>query len=151
MAASVARSQLTPLSRQITAKPSQSDQTPKCIVRFRLLNIPRWFNVTVKASINRNDEKIGYNNNKTALALHRQSILDDDEEDAASKDLLNSLPRLVCVSGPLSSAQFSNFVSDGSRLRVAYQGVRGAYSYFSVFPCLCWYLFFSPLMGGMRV
>ncbi|ESR33880.1 hypothetical protein CICLE_v10006044mg [Citrus x clementina] len=115
MAASVARSQLTPLSRQITAKPSQSDQTPKCIVRFRLLNIPRWFNVTVKASINRNDEKIGYNNNKTALALHRQSILDDDEEDAASKDLLNSLPR------PLSSAQFSNFVSDGSRLRVAYQ------------------------------
>ncbi|KAK9174831.1 hypothetical protein WN944_001175 [Citrus x changshan-huyou] len=28
---------------------------------------------------------------------------------------------LVCVSGPLSSAQFSNFVSDGSRLRVAYQ------------------------------
>ncbi|XP_052289261.1 arogenate dehydratase/prephenate dehydratase 2, chloroplastic-like isoform X6 [Citrus sinensis] len=116
MAASVARSQLTPLSRQITAKPSQSDQTPKCIVRFRLLNIPRWFNVTVKASINRNDEKIGYNNNKTALALHRQSILDDDEEDAASKDLLNSLPR------PLSSAQFSNFVSDGSRLRVAYQG-----------------------------
>ncbi|KAH9700834.1 Arogenate dehydratase/prephenate dehydratase 2 [Citrus sinensis] len=130
MAASVARSQLTPLSRQITAKPSQSDQTPKCIVRFRPLNIPRRFNVTVKASINRNDEKIGGNNNKTAPALHPQSILDDDddEEDAASKDSLNSLPRLVCVSGPLSSAQFSNFVSDGSRLRVAYQGVRGAYS-----------------------
>ncbi|KAH9700843.1 Arogenate dehydratase/prephenate dehydratase 2 [Citrus sinensis] len=124
MAASVARSQLTPLSRQITAKPSQSDQTPKCIVRFRPLNIPRRFNVTVKASINRNDEKIGGNNNKTAPALHPQSILDDDddEEDAASKDSLNSLPR------PLSSAQFSNFVSDGSRLRVAYQGVRGAYS-----------------------
>ncbi|KAL9413045.1 hypothetical protein AB3S75_041671 [Citrus x aurantiifolia] len=122
MAASVARSQLTPRSRQITAKPSQSDQTPKCIVRFRPLNIPRRFNVTVKASINRNDEKIGGNNNRTAPALHPQSILDDDEEDAASKDSLNSLPR------PLSSAQFSNFVSDGSRLRVAYQGVRGAYS-----------------------
>ncbi|ESR37902.1 Arogenate dehydratase/prephenate dehydratase 2 [Citrus sinensis] len=128
MAASVARSQLTPLSRQITAKPSQSDQTPKCIVRFRPLNIPRRFNVAVKASINRNDEKIGGNNNKTAPALHPQSILDDDEEDAASNDSLNSLPRLVCVSGPLSSAQFSNFVSNGSRLRVAYQGVRGAYS-----------------------
>ncbi|KAH9661025.1 Arogenate dehydratase/prephenate dehydratase 2 [Citrus sinensis] len=122
MAASVARSQLTPLSRQITAKPSQSDQTPKCIVRFRPLNIPRRFNVAVKASINRNDEKIGGNNNKTAPALHPQSILDDDEEDAASNDSLNSLPR------PLSSAQFSNFVSNGSRLRVAYQGVRGAYS-----------------------
>ncbi|XP_059660638.1 arogenate dehydratase 2-like isoform X2 [Cornus florida] len=30
--------------------------------------------------------------------------------------------------GPLSSTQFSNSVSDRSRLRVAYQGVRGAYS-----------------------
>ncbi|KAJ0021482.1 hypothetical protein Pint_32239 [Pistacia integerrima] len=30
--------------------------------------------------------------------------------------------------GPLSSAQFSNSISDGSRLRVAYQGVSGAYS-----------------------
>lgn len=122
MAASVARSQLTPLSRQITVKPSPSDQTPKFTVRFPPLNIKRWRNVTVKASVNQNDEKIGGNNNKTSPALHLQSILDDDEEDVVSKDLVNSLPR------PLSSAQFSNFVSDGSRLRVAYQGVRGAYS-----------------------
>ncbi|KAM6578788.1 hypothetical protein CsatB_030625 [Cannabis sativa] len=42
-------------------------------------------------------------------------------EDVVSKDL-HSLPR------PLSSSQLSRSVSDGSRLRVAYQGVRGAYS-----------------------
>ncbi|XVF19517.1 hypothetical protein REPUB_Repub11eG0117400 [Reevesia pubescens] len=36
--------------------------------------------------------------------------------------------RLRRPSGPLSSTQFSNSALDGSRLRVAYQGVRGAYS-----------------------
>ncbi|GAU14639.1 hypothetical protein TSUD_97030 [Trifolium subterraneum] len=41
--------------------------------------------------------------------------------DVVSKDPI-SLPR------PLSSNQSSSAVSDGSRLRVAYQGVRGAYS-----------------------
>ncbi|XP_019177756.1 PREDICTED: arogenate dehydratase/prephenate dehydratase 2, chloroplastic [Ipomoea nil] len=39
-----------------------------------------------------------------------------------SKDLPNPLPR------PLTSADLSNMASQGSRLRVAYQGVRGAYS-----------------------
>ncbi|XP_031280714.1 arogenate dehydratase/prephenate dehydratase 2, chloroplastic-like isoform X1 [Pistacia vera] len=34
----------------------------------------------------------------------------------------------ISLDGPLSSAQFSNSISDGSRLRVAYQGVSGAYS-----------------------
>lgn len=122
MAASVARSQLTPLARQITVKPSPSDQRPKCTVGFRQLNIKRRRNVTVQASINQNDEKIGGDNNKVTPALHLQSILNDDERDVVSKESLNSLPR------PLSSAQLSNFVSDGTRLRVAYQGVRGAYS-----------------------
>ncbi|VFQ98114.1 unnamed protein product [Cuscuta campestris] len=39
-----------------------------------------------------------------------------------SKDPPNPLPR------PLTSADLSNMASQGSRLRVAYQGVRGAYS-----------------------
>lgn len=47
--------------------------------------------------------------------------LEDFPYDVASKDL-HTLPR------PLSSTHFSKSVSEGSRLRVAYQGVRGAYS-----------------------
>ncbi|XP_029126420.1 arogenate dehydratase 3, chloroplastic-like [Cajanus cajan] len=38
------------------------------------------------------------------------------------------MPFAIHFSGPLTSTQLSASVSDGSRLRVAYQGVRGAYS-----------------------
>ncbi|XP_015582757.2 arogenate dehydratase 2 [Ricinus communis] len=59
-------------------------------------------------------------NNKNILELQQQSpLLNNTPYDVVSKD---ALPR------PLSSSHFSNSVSDGSRLRVAYQGVRGAYS-----------------------
>ncbi|XP_057449056.1 arogenate dehydratase/prephenate dehydratase 2, chloroplastic-like [Lotus japonicus] len=53
--------------------------------------------------------------------LNLRTTPDDVPGDAVSKDPL-VLPR------PLSSNQFSASVSDSSSLRVAYQGVRGAYS-----------------------
>lgn len=53
--------------------------------------------------------------------IGRGSAVELQRHDSASKDF-QSLPR------PLSSSQFSDSLTDGSRLRVAYQGVRGAYS-----------------------
>ncbi|XP_061363166.1 arogenate dehydratase/prephenate dehydratase 2, chloroplastic-like isoform X1 [Gastrolobium bilobum] len=67
---------------------------------------------------------------RASLRGHKENDLDDkarsvelrtSPDDAVSKDPF-VLPR------PLSSTHFSGSVSDGSRLRVAYQGVRGAYS-----------------------
>ncbi|XP_062081981.1 arogenate dehydratase/prephenate dehydratase 2, chloroplastic-like isoform X2 [Humulus lupulus] len=60
-------------------------------------------------------------NRHSGGALELQGLSDDPGFDVVSKDL-HSLPR------PLSSSRLSHSVSDGSRLRVAYQGVRGAYS-----------------------
>ncbi|KAF7823455.1 arogenate dehydratase/prephenate dehydratase 2, chloroplastic-like [Senna tora] len=53
--------------------------------------------------------------------LKMRTCADEFSSDVLSNDTLH-------IQRPLSSAQFSNSVSDGSRLRVAYQGVRGAYS-----------------------
>ncbi|XP_071915509.1 arogenate dehydratase 2-like isoform X2 [Coffea arabica] len=55
--------------------------------------------------------------NKQAKAIELQKLIDDDSRDSSI-----SLPR------PLTSASLSNLATEGSRLRVAYQGVRGAYS-----------------------
>ncbi|CDP08936.1 unnamed protein product [Coffea canephora] len=54
---------------------------------------------------------------KQAKAIELQKLIDDDSRDSSI-----SLPR------PLTSASLSNLATEGSRLRVAYQGVRGAYS-----------------------
>ncbi|XP_058203879.1 arogenate dehydratase 2 [Rhododendron vialii] len=54
-------------------------------------------------------------------AVELRRLLEDFPDESNSKDL-NTLPR------PLTSAHLSNVVSNGSRLRVAYQGVHGAYS-----------------------
>ncbi|XP_075513918.1 arogenate dehydratase 2-like isoform X1 [Primulina tabacum] len=61
------------------------------------------------------------NNQKTG-AVELQKLIDDDPFEFNFKDSLPFLPR------PLTSAQLTNVVTEGSRLRVAYQGVRGAYS-----------------------
>ncbi|OMO60019.1 Prephenate dehydratase [Corchorus capsularis] len=58
---------------------------------------------------------------KNAPAVELEKLLDDAPYNVVSKDSPLH-PR------PLSSTQFSNSASDGSRLRVAYLGVRGAYS-----------------------
>ncbi|CAI9776421.1 unnamed protein product [Fraxinus pennsylvanica] len=61
-------------------------------------------------------------NNKKFKAIDLQKLIQDSPCEFDSKDSPASLPR------PLTSAQLSNLSSGGSRLRVAYQGVRGAYS-----------------------
>ncbi|XP_031280720.1 arogenate dehydratase/prephenate dehydratase 2, chloroplastic-like isoform X2 [Pistacia vera] len=112
MEASLAGSPVTPLPARITSNFSPSDRKLNIAVRFREPRI-RWRNVTVSASAD--------NEGKNGEALELQRMLDDFPYDV-SKDSSPLLPR------PLSSAQFSNSISDGSRLRVAYQGVSGAYS-----------------------
>ncbi|KAI4334445.1 hypothetical protein L6164_019139 [Bauhinia variegata] len=76
----------------------------------------RYRNISIQASLQRENEP-----NNNFQALESQSSLGDFQSDVVSKDP-NTLPR------PLSSTQLSSSVSDRSRLRVAYQGVRGAYS-----------------------
>ncbi|CAA3009618.1 arogenate dehydratase/prephenate dehydratase 2, chloroplastic-like isoform X2 [Olea europaea var. sylvestris] len=61
-------------------------------------------------------------NNKKIQAIDLQKLIQDSPYEFDSKDSPASLPR------PLTSAQLSNLTSEGSSLRVAYQGVRGAYS-----------------------
>lgn len=61
-------------------------------------------------------------NNKNFQAIDLQKLIQDSTYEIDSKDSPASLPR------PLTSDQLSNLTSEGSRLRVAYQGVRGAYS-----------------------
>ncbi|XP_047966648.1 arogenate dehydratase 2-like [Salvia hispanica] len=55
-------------------------------------------------------------------AIELQKLMQDSPYELSSRDALPSLPR------PLTSARLSNLAAEGSRLRVAYQGVRGAYS-----------------------
>ncbi|GMY10669.1 arogenate dehydratase/prephenate dehydratase 2, chloroplastic-like [Fagus crenata] len=138
MAASILRSSINPLPRHVIYKPSPSDHRSRTTITIHVPYPKRRRNVPVLASSiqshnnNINDDENGNSNsqnvgggggNKIARALELQRILDDCQYDDVSKDPYNNmLPR------PLSSTQFSASVSDGSRLRVAYQGVRGAYS-----------------------
>ncbi|EPS67686.1 arogenate dehydratase 2, partial [Genlisea aurea] len=62
-------------------------------------------------------------NDQKTKAIELQKNADDSARGTVSpRDSPNPLPR------PLTSAQLSNFAAEGSRLRVAYQGVPGAYS-----------------------
>nr|AAT39307.2 prephenate dehydratase family protein [Solanum demissum] len=59
---------------------------------------------------------------KKGQAIELNKVNDENPYEFNAKDSPNPLPR------PLTSADLSNMASEGSRLRVAYQGVRGAYS-----------------------
>lgn len=59
---------------------------------------------------------------KKGQAIELNKVNDGNPYEFNAKDSPNPLPR------PLTSADLSNMASEGSRLRVAYQGVRGAYS-----------------------
>ncbi|KAK1589448.1 hypothetical protein Q3G72_034179 [Acer saccharum] len=122
MAASIAaRSSAISISRQITAKPSPSDREPRSTVNFRQPYIGRR-NVRLLASVNSNGGATGGKSDSKAPALEIPNIEDDSTYDVVSGVPSHLLPK------PLSSTQYSKPASDGSRLRVAYQGVRGAYS-----------------------
>lgn len=80
------------------------------------LHPKRYRNLGIRASLRGHEEK------KDDLAAKPHTVeLRTSPDDVVSRDPL-ALPR------PLTSTQLSASVSDGSRLRVAYQGVRGAYS-----------------------
>lgn len=117
MAPFAIRSHVAPLPSQITVKHSPIDQFPRIDTKSPLISVKRRRNTIVLASLSgENDRAIeadGKNTQAAALQLR------DTPYDVVSRD---ALPK------PLSSSQFSSSVSDGSRLRVAYQGVRGAYS-----------------------
>ncbi|KAK0603696.1 hypothetical protein LWI29_007668 [Acer saccharum] len=122
MAASIAaRSSAISISRQITAKPSPSDREPRSTVNFPQPYIGRR-NVRLLASVNSNGGATGGKSDSKAPALEIPNIEDDSTYDFVSGVPSHLLPK------PLSSTQYSKPASDGSRLRVAYQGVRGAYS-----------------------
>ncbi|KAJ8563681.1 hypothetical protein K7X08_032133 [Anisodus acutangulus] len=59
---------------------------------------------------------------KKGQAIELNKVNDENPYEFNAKDSPNPLPR------PLTSADLSNMATEGSRLRVAYQGVRGAYS-----------------------
>ncbi|KAL0417763.1 UNVERIFIED_CONTAM: Arogenate dehydratase/prephenate dehydratase 2, chloroplastic [Sesamum radiatum] len=104
MAATTSRSPLAPLYSQI--------QNPKTN-RFFTLKLP---------NISRHACSSTRSSRRKIQAIELQKIIEDYPYEFNSKDSPTSLPR------PLTSAQLSNLTSEGSRLRVAYQGVRGAYS-----------------------
>ncbi|XP_021809170.1 arogenate dehydratase/prephenate dehydratase 2, chloroplastic [Prunus avium] len=125
-ASSVARSATTPFPLNVVSKPSQSDHFPKTALnfdpRFKCCRIALAL-ASLRSDDNDRSSNGGHGHNHLvggALELD-SSAFEDFPYDVLSKDL-HTLPR------PLSSTHLSNSVSDGSRLRVAYQGVRGAYS-----------------------
>ncbi|XP_021911323.1 arogenate dehydratase/prephenate dehydratase 2, chloroplastic-like, partial [Carica papaya] len=115
MASYTVRSPVTQLPGKINCISSQSDQKATVSVSFRS---KRCRSVVVSASLHGESE----NDANNFQAVELQNILNDFPFEVDSKNGFHSLPK------PLSSIQASNSISDGSRLRVAYQGVRGAYS-----------------------
>ncbi|XP_054812574.1 arogenate dehydratase/prephenate dehydratase 2, chloroplastic-like [Prosopis cineraria] len=115
MAASMAASRLSHFSYHARQQSSPSDIPPLTTFKPSNSHPKRFRSLSTRALLQGENEL-----NKNPKALDLRSA-DDFPGDVVSKDML-ALPR------PLSSAQFSGSVSDRSRLRVGYQGVRGAYS-----------------------
>ncbi|XVF69372.1 hypothetical protein PTKIN_Ptkin11bG0076100 [Pterospermum kingtungense] len=115
-ATSVVRSPTATISGKVTF----SDKKPAQFVRIPGFPIEGRRFTALFASLQDNDDN-NNGSNKITSAVGLEKLFDDSPYDVVSKDSPFH-PR------PLSSTQFSNSVSNGSRLRVAYQGVRGAYS-----------------------
>ncbi|KZV35134.1 arogenate dehydratase/prephenate dehydratase 2, chloroplastic [Dorcoceras hygrometricum] len=108
MAATASRSVINPL-QYINQNPNQAPFSTVYLPKRRRRICPHACNLSEK-----NNQKTG------AIELHK--LIENDPFEFHSKDSLPLLPR------PLTSAQLTNGAAEGSRLRVAYQGVRGAYS-----------------------
>ncbi|XP_073023464.1 arogenate dehydratase 2-like [Primulina eburnea] len=108
MAATASRSLINPLQ----FKNRNPCQAPSISVR-----LPNW-----RRRICHQACSIGDESNQKNGAIELQKLIEDVPFEFNSKDSLPLLPR------PLTSAQLTNVTTEGSRLRVAYQGVRGAYS-----------------------
>ncbi|XP_021278918.1 arogenate dehydratase/prephenate dehydratase 2, chloroplastic-like [Herrania umbratica] len=112
---SVVRSPKAPLSGKFTF----SDKKTTLPVHIPQFPPQRRRFTPLSASLHDSENNNG--SHKNAQAVELEKLFDDAPYDDVSKDSPLH-PR------PLSSTQFSNSVSNGNRLRVAYQGVRGAYS-----------------------
>ncbi|XP_010553656.1 PREDICTED: arogenate dehydratase/prephenate dehydratase 2, chloroplastic [Tarenaya hassleriana] len=118
MAVHVVRLPATQVPGGIVGNQSGIDRKPIEIVRFGCGSSKRWRRLAVSASVRGNDENGG---DKSVGALEMHNVLEDLPYDVFSRES-PLLPK------PLSSSQLVESVSTGSRVRVAYQGVRGAYS-----------------------
>lgn len=140
----------TPFPRHVVSKRFPSDHFPKPTLNFEIRSRRRRIGLTLaslrsdESTSNRNYG--GGHRNLVGGAMELESALEDFPYDIESKDM-HTLPstnffplsllsmlcnlveigchiflfRLLLDSGPLSSTHLSNSVSDGSRLRVAYQ------------------------------
>ncbi|KAG7950008.1 hypothetical protein I3843_13G091500 [Carya illinoinensis] len=117
-ASSIARSPVNPITRHVICRPSPSDHLSKTSVTIHGHYPKRCRHVPLVASLHGDTTR---NNDRNAQALELRRVLDDFPYDVIPND-----PTMLPT--PLSSTQLSNSVSDGSRIRVAYQGVPGAYS-----------------------
>ncbi|KAL6516511.1 Arogenate dehydratase 2 [Orobanche gracilis] len=113
MAATTSRSPFTPLPSSQIHNP-HSNPNPSHFVTLRLLKRRRRIHFRVCSN--------GESNNQRTRAIELQKLIEGYPYEFNSKDSPASLPR------PLTSAHLSKLASEGSCLRVAYQGVRGAYS-----------------------
>ncbi|OIW05787.1 hypothetical protein TanjilG_23573 [Lupinus angustifolius] len=101
--------------------PSETVPSPFLSLNLNLKSHPKRYRyIGIHASI-RSHKENDLNDKTNPLEIPNTPSDHSSSSHVISKDLL-SLPR------PLSSSLFSDTVSDGSRLRVAYQGVPGAYS-----------------------
>ncbi|XP_042067008.1 arogenate dehydratase 2-like [Salvia splendens] len=113
MAANTSRSPITPLNSGIHNPTSNRNRF------FSLRPIKSRRNFHFHASSSSSGRS---SNDNKAQAIDLQKLVQDSPYEFNSRDSLPSLPR------PLTSAQLSHLAAEGPRLRVAYQGVRGAYS-----------------------
>ncbi|RVW56771.1 Arogenate dehydratase/prephenate dehydratase 2, chloroplastic [Vitis vinifera] len=123
MAASFSRSPVTPLHRQNNCKFPPLDPMARVHISTPGISSKRRCNISLAYVPNDNDE------NSKSRELQRS--LEDFPSETLSKEFLfgyHGTRGKESVRGPLSSTHLSNKLSDRSRLRVAYQGVHGAYS-----------------------
>jgi len=113
-------SQTPTLHNRTYPKSSPSYQNPITNIKTLLLHsAKRRRALSLVASLHQDNTDGSRGQNWNAIELRK--VLEDLPNEINSKDS-NTLPR------PLTSAHLSNIISSGSRLRVAYQGVHGAYS-----------------------
>ncbi|KAL4297396.1 hypothetical protein GQ457_12G026830 [Hibiscus cannabinus] len=104
----------------LSGKGTVSDQKTASPFKIPQFSMNRRRFTALFASLH-NDNNTSNGSNKIRKAVGLEKLFEDSPYDAVSKD--SSLhPR------PLTSTPLPNTISDGPRLRVAYQGVRGAYS-----------------------
>lgn len=128
MAVTAAKSpiSLSPSSRELNQKLSRSYWISFSVANFlkRKISLHAFNseNSGSRSSDGSIDNSVSGKSRKAPSATELQKLCEDDPYGFSSKDLSTSLPR------PLTSAHLSNLTSEGARLRVAYQGVGGAYS-----------------------